>query len=124
MIKGTVDTDIKVESDENMKIKILQVEGLDETLKNIDENIINVVVDTKEELKEIKSKTSALNDYLVDLENDYYLNKTDIFNDIEELKKAVKENSEETEKISKEVRYYSSFVLILAFGFAILSVVK
>lgn len=124
MIKGTVDTDIKVESDENMKIKILQVEGLDETLKNIDENIINVVVDTKEELKEIKSKTSALNDYLVDLENDYYLNKTDIFNDTEELKKAVKENSEEIEKISKELRYYSSFVLILAFGFAILSVVK
>lgn len=64
MVNGTVEKDIKVEANSDKEIKVMPID----------------------KLEELTHRVSAINDYLVDLEDDYYLNKSDVYNELKDLK--------------------------------------
>lgn len=96
MVNGTVEKDIKVEANSDKEIKVIQID----------------------KLEELTHRVASINDYLVDLEDDYYLNKSDVWNELKELKYRVETAENDINRLNNIYLYLYAII-----GFTIASCV-
>lgn len=83
MVNGTVEKDIKVEANSDKEIKVMEID----------------------ELEKLRHRVASLNDYLIDLEEDYYLNKTDVCIELKKLKQRIEEEGKLIDRFSNRCFY-------------------
>lgn len=96
MVNGTVEKDIKVEANSNKEIKVMPID----------------------KLEELTHRVAGINDYLVDLEDDYYLNKSDVWNELKDLKSRIETVENDINRLNNIYLY-----LFAIMGFTIASCV-